>query len=371
MDTNKESPGVVGFFTENKLRLGMAGFVLGAVLAVFVVLSVSFVKTFLSYRFASADYSSQEYHLLLDEFDRMLYLDPQAAFDLIEAETETNPNQVDQLEGFIRFARYYQSQNEIKKMHETFRRILKAALEYIDNDAYSDDLALLYYLAIDCARNLGDQNQADHLYTLMLETVPDSIQEIDEPTQIAKSYFYLISATYEKGYSDEDWQASAQYYGEMLEFFDPRLEELYTVYELGYVYDYLTKSAMLFLDIGNADGFQEELKARLLKMKNDVAGPETNALLYRYLGDAEIHLEMPLLAANYYRQMVNYQPTAGNINLAAFSYAEAGNYECAYKYYNRLLDVNDPSGGAYHWVARNAVRSLETLILCEGDDCCP
>ncbi len=371
MATNKGTSPVRAFFSENKLRLGMAGFIVGALAALIIVGLASFVKTYISYRFAARSYSSVEYHLLLDEFDRMLYLDSYAAFDLIEAETETNPNKVDQLEGLIRFARFYQLHNDNIKVNETFRRVLGAATDYIDDAAYQDELAILYYLAIDCARNIGDHNHADHLYTLMLDSVPDSIQGSSDLLTTAKSYFYLVSATYERAFDDENWEITGRYYGEMKETIEPRLDELASVYEIGSVYDYLTNTAMLFLDIGAADRYQGELKSKLLSMKNDVSGPEANALLNRYLGDVEIYFEMPLVAASYYRQMVNYNPTATNINLVAFTYAEAGDYECAYKYYQRLLDVKDPSGGAYHWMARNAVNSIKGLILCEGESCCP
>ncbi len=371
MATNKRTSPVSSFFSENKLRLGMAGFIVGACAAVIIVGLATFVKTYISYRFAAASYSSVEYHLLLDEFDRMFFLDSYAAFDLIEAETETNPNKVDQLEGLIRFARVYQLHNDKIKMNETFRRVLAAAMDYMDDPAYQDELAILYYLAIDCARNIGDHNHADHLYTLMLDAVPDSIQGNSDLLKTAKSYFYLVSATYEKSFDDENWEIPGRYYGEMKETIEPTLDGLTAVYEIGSVYDYLTNAAMLFLDIEAADRYQGELKSKLLSMKNDVEGPEANALLNRYLGDVELHFEMPLVAASYYRQMVNYNPTASNINLVAYTYAEAGDFECAYKYYQRLLDVKDPSGGAYHWIARNAVNSLAGLILCEGDNCCP
>ena len=106
-------------------------------------------------------------------------------------------------------------------------------------------------------------------------------------------------------------------------------------------------------------------------MKDDVEDLETKALLYRYLGDVELYFEKPLLAASYYRQMVDYQPTASNINLVAYTYAEANEYECAYKYYKRLLKVKDTSGGTYHWMARNAVNSISRLILVKVNPAVP
>ena len=370
MATNRRTSPLVSFFSENRLRLGIAGFILGSIAAVVVVVFTSFIQTFISYRFAARTYSSADYHLLLDEVERMYFLDTYAAFDLIEAETEMNPNKVDQLEGLVWIARIYQSHGERPKHSETFRRILAASLDYIEDPAYEDELAILYYLASESAKVVGDVNQADHLYTMMLENAPDSIKGADDLVTIAKNYYYLVLATYEKGFENEDWVISGKYLGEMKTVVEPRIDELTSVYEIGAVYGYLTDAAMFYLDFGTTDRYQEELKAKLLSMKDDVEDPETKALLYRYLGDVELYFEKPLVAASYYRQMVDYQPTASNINLVAYTYAEASEYECAYKYYKRLLKAKDP-GGTYHWMARNAVNSLSRLILCEGESCCP
>ena len=103
-----------------------------------------------------------------------------------------------------------------------------------------------------------------------------------------------MSATYEKSFDDENWEIPGRYYGEMRETIEPTLDKLTAVYEIGSVYDYLTSAAMLFLDIEAADRYQGELKSKLLSMKNDVEGPEANALLNRYLGDVELHFEMPM-----------------------------------------------------------------------------
>ena len=145
-----------------------------------------------------------------------------------------------------------------------------------------------------------------------------------------------------------------------------------TSYEIISAYKYLSIVAYFFSDRIAYANYQEDMKTLLLAKLDLTTDPTEKALIYRYLGNAESVLGNQSIAAAHYRKMVDYSPTASNINLLAKTYADAGNYECAYRYFHVLRDTEDPSGGAFHTIANNAIWSLERFeITCDPDLCCP
>lgn len=372
MAPHDKKSSIGSFVSENKLRLVLIGFLTGAVIAVSCLCLMSFAKTFYLLRAGSRDYSSTEYHQLLGDFDTLYYLDPEIAFQLIEAETEFNPNQVDQLEGLIRFVSYYQFLGKTDQILETYWRILDNSKKILSENTYPNDRAVVYYFAITAARGVGDLTLENRLYTEMADLDTNTILSSSDIVSIAKNYYYLAYAAYDHGYKTNEWATTSNYYDEMVDELESRVDETSTTYEIITAYSYMTDLAILFSDARTARNYQKDMKTLLLLKLGFISGSEEKALINRYLGNAELLQGNASFAAAFYRKMVDYAPTASNINLLAKTYADSGNYECSYKYYHQLLEAEDPTGSAFHMIARNAIWSLERFdINCEIDLCCP
>jgi len=370
--TNKGDRSVGSFLSANKLRLGLVGFLAGCLLAVISVSLFFIAQTYKTLKAGPQSYSSSEYHLLLEDFDRLLYMDPEAGFSMIERETEFNPNELDQLEGLLRFVQYYQTQGDSEKALETYWRIHNTTKEYLEENKYSNDLALIYFHAIAAARGIGDLTLENRLYTEMLDVAPGSIENISDTIPLARNYYYLVIASYDQGYRDGDWATAINYFDTMAVDLKSRMEESPTSAEIIAAYEYMTRVFMVFSDMRTAARYQEDMKTLLLEELKTATESSEKSTIYKYLGLAELVQGNSSIAAAHYRKMVDYSPTASNINLLATTYANSGDYDCAYKYYDILLRTEDPSGGAFHYIAKNAKWSLEKFgTNCNPDVCCP
>lgn len=372
MATPKPNHSVGSYLSANKLRLAIVGFLVGCLFAVACISLFFITQTYRTLKTGSQSYSSTDYHLLLEDFDELLYMDPEAAFTLIERETEFNPNELDQLEGWLRFSYYYQLYGETDKVLETFWLIHNTTKEYLEENKYPSDLSLIYYHAIAAARGIGDLTLENSLYTKMLDVAPASTQSNTSTISLAKNYYYLVFATQEQGFRDGEWIVASNYYDEMVDILEARMEESPTSAEIIAAYKYLSDAAMLFSDRRAVSRYQEDMKSLLLDELKSTTDFSEKSLIYRYLGNAELILGNASIAAAHYRKMVDYSPTASNLNLLATTYANSGDYDCAYKYFEILLRTEDPSGGAFHYIAKNAKWSLEQFgTNCDPDVCCP
>ena len=133
-----------------------------------------------------------------------------------------------------------------------------------------------------------------------------------------------------------------------------------------------SKVFIIVSDMRTAARYQDEMKTLLLEELKTATDFSEKSMIYRYLGKAESILGNASIAAAHYRKMVDYSPTASNLNLLATTYANSGDYDCAYKYFDIVLRTEDPSGGAFHYIAKNAKWSLEQFgTNCDPDVCCP
>lgn len=372
MATNKGEHSLGSLLSANKLRLGIVGFLAGCLVAAVSVSLFFIAQTYQTLKIGPQSYSSSEYQLLLEDFDSLLHMDPEAGFNLIERETEFNPNELDQLEGLLRFVQYYHSQGDSEKALETYWRIHNTTQEYLEENKYPNDLALIYYHAITAARGIGDLTLENRLYTQMLDAAPASIANITDTIPLAKNYYYLVIAAYEQGYRDGEWAIAFNYFDDMVDSLKTRMEDSPTSGEIIAAYEYMTRVFIIISDMRTAARYQDEMKVLLLEELKTTTDFSEKSMIYRYLGYAELVQGNSSIAAAQFRKMVDYSPTASNINLLATTYANSGDYDCAFKYYDILLRTEDPSGGAFHYIAKNAKWSLEQFgTNCDSDVCCP
>jgi tetratricopeptide (TPR) repeat protein len=219
MVTDKRPFRLQGNLIENNLRVGIAGFLIGACLSLAVVFLFFIGKTVLTTRDMTRTYSAENYYILLDDFFRVYYLNPAAAVDMILVETEYNPNQLDQAEGLTQIALAYRMMGYEQKALDTYQRILDSMQDCLYRNAYSDRQAFILAHAILAADNLKESLLADQLYVRLKGQVASTLDEIQDSKSVSDSYWYLIKTVSRR----EGTLAAREYFQQMQNRIEPQL----------------------------------------------------------------------------------------------------------------------------------------------------
>ena len=368
MVTNKRFLSIQQFVTQNYIRLGIVGFLIGACLSVSCVGIYYFSIAFYNYQDAASSYSSLEYSERIDEYHHVVYIDPVAAISRFEPATEYNPNEIDQIKGLFLIAGTYTwigDQYHARQIHE---RILDSTLARIESNVPQSDLGFIYSSAVSAANYLGESELSDRLYYEMLNRVPLLLNDFTNAQDLADALWYIFSSANDK----YDYSTMGTVYAEMRDRLEPLVGDQLTVTEIGTIYQHLTTAAQLMGDVYQAEKYQQELIDVLTPRLEGLTDQNEIVLVSKYMGAAEAYLGKGQFSAVHYRTIVTYKPTAFNIYRLAITYSQGGNLECAYKWFQRLLDLDDEQADIYQAIAEEQIVFFDELDLdCDKSTCCP
>jgi len=356
------------FVTQNTLRVGIIGFLIGACTIVLILGGISMIFSVKNFRDGAIEYTSYEFDRITNDFLQVVNFNPREAIRLLEPAAVYNPDIFNRAEGYFMLAAAYTALGDTDNADKLYDEIINFMQDGISTADSQDFLASAYYQAFLAANYAGKDELAQQLYDEMLEVVPPLLNNLSNLRQNTEAYWFLFCAAYDQGeYTEMDI-----YYSEMKELITPQLYSLTDVQTIIDIYSMLTKAASTMNDTYQQITYYEKEISQLSSIVENLTYTPDIIRAHKAVATIEMKLGRPEIAAPHYKIVATYEPTSTNVYLLAMTYYNAGDLECAYKWFSELQRMDDSTSNYYQDIASQLIKSFEEMNLyCIPDKCCP